>query len=284
MQEKYFFTDGKNVNGIGNDPSCQVYLPDNTPVTGKVCYLLFTTGISYDKFGYIDNVTLTPNSNINLTFNDSICSYHPNSVSVSGTINTASSEIQNSYAFSTVFVSPRQTNYYSTDIQFENITGNTFNILLPANLSTNYYPMIFIMFQNTNSNQYTQAFYSLPKAGGTGIILTAPSTPVILSPAENSVIDSNTVFRYSGTGTQEFFLLTFSDSTKTVKYITISNSVNLSSMYKLGLGRFNPNSNVKLIVTAIGQYNNLDEFVNPNINNLVQRSSFPVSRAYYVKP
>ncbi|MBI5401844.1 MAG: hypothetical protein HY959_00445 [Ignavibacteriae bacterium] len=281
---KIFFTDGKNVSGIGNDPFCEVFLPDNTPVTGKVCYLLYTTGISFDKFGYIDNVTLAPNVNVNLSFNDSICSFHPYSVSVSGSINTFSNNIQNNYAFSTIFVSPRQTNFYSTNIQFENFSGNTFNILLPANLSVNYYPLMYIIFQNTSNNHYTQAFYSLPKAGGTGIVLNAPSTPIILSPAENSVLDSNTNISFSGTGTQEFFYLTISDSLKSIKYITSANSVNLSSISKLGLGRFNPNSRIYFEVLAISQFNSLNDFVNPNINNLAIRNSFPVSRQYYFNP
>jgi hypothetical protein len=284
-ERKIFFTDGKNVNGIGSDFSCRVYLPDNTPVAGKVCYLLYTTNsqgkvLTYDKFGYIDNVSLTPNANINLTFNDSICSFNPGSVSVSGSINTTSGI----YAISTVIISPRHSNFFVTNILLDIIIENTFNILLPANLSVNYYPLMFIQFQDYSSGLYCQSFYSLPKAGGTGIVLTAPSTPQIISPPENSPIDSNTVFSFSGTGSQEFFQLTFSDSIRTVKFITSSNSVTLASMYKLGMVRFSANSQIKFEVTAISPFNSIDEYVNPNINNLVHRSSFPVSREYYVKP
>lgn len=283
-ERKIFFTDGKNTNGIGNDIYCEVYLPDNTPVTGKVCYLLYTTNsqgrvLSYDKFGYINNVTLTPDANINLTFNDSICSFNPGSVSVSGSINTTS----DIYAISTVLVSPRQSNFYSSNLILDVITGNTFSLLLPANLSVNYYPMVFIQFEDNTRSLFSQSFYLLPKAGGIGIVLTEPSLPQIISPPGNSIIDSNTVFSYRGTGTQEFYQLVLSDSIKTIKYYTSANSVTLSSIYKLGLGGFTANSKIKFEVTAISTFSNLDEYVNPNINNLVQRSSFPVSREYIVK-
>ena len=283
-KRKIFFTDGKNTNGIGSDTYCEVFLPDNTPVTGKVCYLLYTTNsqgkvLSYDKFGYINNVALTPDANINLTFNDSICSFNPGSVPVSGSINTTS----DIYAISSVLVSPRQSNFYSQNLQLDAITGNTFNILLPANLSVNYYPMMFIQYEDNSRSIFSQSFYSLPKAGGTGIVLIEPSVPQIISPPENSLIDSNTVFSFRGTGTQEIFQLILSDSIKTVKYFTSANSVTLSSIYKLGLGGFTANSKIRFEVTAISSFSNLDEYVNPNINNLVQRSSFPVSREYIVK-
>jgi len=284
--KKIFFTDGKNISGVGaiNFPTCSVYLPNNNPVTGRAYLLLYTQGLSYDRFGFIDNVTLSPNSSINLVFNDSICGFFPSSARVTGTINIANPQLLNNFTLCTIYFSPRMFSTFALDLILEPISGNSFDILIPSNLGVEFYPMMWVNYYDYSTGASNQCYYYLPKAGGTGLVLNVPTTPQIVSPGEYSIINENTLFTFSDASSQDIFELTFTDSVKTVMYYTGANTVSLSNMSKLGLGSFTPASDIKFTVTAIGQFNSLNDFANPNINNLNQRISFPVSRKYFFNP
>jgi len=285
--KKLFFTDGKNISGVGginSSSSCNVFLPDNNPVKGRAYLLLYTLGTSYDRFGFIDNVTLSPNSNINLVFNDSICNIIPGSVRVSGTINISNPQLSNSFALSAIYFSPRMFSSFAQDLMIESIVGNTFNVLIPSNIGVDYFPMIWIMFFNGATGASSKCFYSLPKAGGTGLVLNVPPTPEIVYPNELSSIDDNTLFVSIYPGEHIIYEMKFTDSVKTVMYYMRSNEVRLAKMSKLGLGSFASNAVVTLTVTALGQFDFLDDFVNTSRNNLLQSTSFPVSKRYYYNP
>jgi hypothetical protein len=289
--KKLFFTDGKNVSGVGEtSPSyCDVYLPDNTPVTGRAYLLLYTKNpqgniVSYDKFGYIDNVVTSRNSTTNLTFTDSICNITPGSVRVSGTINIPDPQVHKGVALSAIYFSQRMFSAITTNLQLDPIYENTFDILIPANLGVEIYPMIWVEYHNQTTFADCKSFYSLPKTGGTGLTLNIPQTPEIINPSELSNINENTIISCSYPGEHIIYKYSFTDSVKTVIYYTRSNQVSLANMSKLGLGSFSNSSTVTFTVTALGQFDYLDDYVNTNRNNLQQSTSFPVSRKYIFNP
>ena len=287
---KVFFTDGNNVNGIGSGLHCNIYFADNQSAKGKVSVLLYTSdaggaALSYDKFGYIDNVTITPGGNTNLVFTDSMLSYNPPETRVSGTITGFPSNGYINAEFMFLSMSPRKANYFATDCFFGLIYGNTFNLLIPSGLPVNFYPIYFLEFFDPNNNgQLGRVINLLPKAGGTGLNIQIPAAPQITYPTENSQVDTNTVFSsLAYTGPCIFHFL-FSDGTKSFHLYTGNPGISLFYFRNLGIGMFAPNSAITLSVNTIGNFYYVDEYVNPYFSNVEQYSSIPVVQHYTMKP
>ena len=287
---KVFFTDGNNVNGIGSGLHCNIYFADNQSAKGKVSVLLYTSdaggaALSYDKFGYIDNVTITPGGNTNLVFTDSMLSYNPPETRVSGTITGFPSNGYINAEFMFLSMSARKGSYFGNDCSFGFISGNTFDLLIPSGLPVNFYPIYFLeVFDRNNNGQFGRVYNLLPKAGGTNINIEIPTIPGMYVPPENSLIDTNSIFSYYDYFGPEINHIIFSDSSKTIHLYTTSQTVSLWPLAYLGLGRFAPNSNIIFSVNTIGKFNNVDEYVNPYFSNVDQYSSIPVVQHYTMKP
>lgn len=288
---KAFFTDGKNVNGMGEPLNFSVYLPDNQPVTGKVCVLLYTKDnngavISYDKFGYKDNITILPNDNINLVFTDSMLSYNPPEALITGTIIGLPPHSSTEFSQFWISMSPRKSDNYYTLSNIFSIHGNTFSFYIPSNLPVDYFPVLQVNVSDSSSigEFVCRLNYLLPNTGGTGLNIGVPTTPLIISPPPLSLVDTNTVFSYQDNFGSEIYHVIFSDSVKTFHIYTNKQSTGLWLLGKSGIGQFAPNSKIFLSVNTIGKFNNVDEYVNPEFKNIGLYTSNKIIQSYIMKP
>jgi len=287
---KVFFTDGKNVNGMG-EPYFTVYLPDNQPVTGKVCVLLYTKDnngaiLSYDKFGCKDNITISPNDNRNIIFTDSMLSYNPPEALIAGTITGLPPHSSTEFSQFWISMSPRKSDNYFIFSNIFPIHGNTFSFYIPSNLPVDYFPVLQV---NVSDSSIIGEFvcrlnYLLPNTGGTGLNIGVPTTPQNISPPPLSLVDTNTVFSYQDYFGSEIYHVIFSDSVKTFHIYTNKQSTGLWLLGKSGLGQFTPNSKIFLSVNTIGKFNNVDEYVNPEFKNIGQYTSNKIIQPYIMKP
>jgi len=291
-ESKVFFTDGRNINGIGNG-HCIVKISDNSSVIGKVCVLLYTKDnsdniISYDKFGFMDNVTVSPNDNLNLSFPDSIMTYNPAEVAVTGTISGIPTNSSIYYEFYMISMSPRKANYFSTDCSMYNnlLNSNSFSFLIPSGLPVSYYPIYHIMYADTNySSALTGAeIYLLPKTGSTNLNIAIHPPAQIISPAELTRIDTNTVFTYSASGSNKIYHIIINDSINEFHIYTVSENITTQNLWKFGLGNLSPNYTIKVSIGTGGSFSSLDDYVNPDYENVVGYGTIPVSKKYIVNP
>jgi hypothetical protein len=289
---KSFFTDGKNVNSIGYNGGFQVTLADNNSVTGKVCVLLYTINIngsvlSYDKFGYVDNVTIYPGASINLSFADSMLTFNPPESRVTGVISGLPPHSNSELSHYIISMSPRKANYYLTNSSFFLIKGNSFDFYVPSNIPINYFPMLNVYVSDSNSLGLFSCgvSYILPKNGATGLNVQIPQSPQLLSPPGLSYVDSNTVFTYSYSGTDRIFKITLSDSaSKKINIYTTAENINMQNLWKLGLGKFNPNSTINYSVQVLGSYKSIDDYINPNYENIYNYSPVVIGNTFFMKP
>jgi hypothetical protein len=288
---KAFFTDGKNVNGTGGPGDLQVYLPDNQPVTGKVSVLLYTKDnngavTSYDKFGYMDNVTISPNGNTNLVFTDSILNYVPSKSLITGTITGLPPNMSTGYSHFFISMSPRKSYNYLDPSHIFFLHGISFNFYIPSNLPEDYYPLLKILVSDSSSaGAYTSYVnYLLPKTGATGLNIKIPTIPQNIVPSELSLVDSNTLFSFPDYFGTQIYHVVFTDSIKTFHIYTNSPSTSLWFLSRMGLGSFAPNSRITMTVNTIGGFRYEDEYVNPNFKNIEQYTSQPAVRHYIMKP
>jgi hypothetical protein len=283
---KTFFTDGKNINAIGTSDYCHILFPENHSIKGKVCVIFYTIDsnevvLSYEKFGYIDNVTISPNSTTNLVFTDSMLSYNPPETLVSGTISSIS---PSNYRYINYFInmSPRKGfYYYPFYFGFCHITGNVFNILIPSNLPVEYYPIL--KCYSSDSGGQAMMNYELPKSGATGLNVSFPTTPVIFSPPALSYVDTNTIFSYSDNFGPQIYQIIIKDSLKSFFIYTNEKNINMQNLWQFGFGKFGANSKIKFSVNTLGRYNTVDDYANPNFKNVTEYSSMSVSREYIYK-
>jgi hypothetical protein len=284
-----FFTDGKNVSSIFPGNNLSIILPDYNPVTGKVCAIKYDYDslnvISYSKFGFIDNVTVFPNNNINLTFTDSMFNYNPPEALVSGRFLNMPTNTNWSSAFFWISVSPRLNTYYTPNNEICHVDINNFSFFIPSNLIMNYYPVIHISFNDSLDYGKSVSFnYLLPKSGATNLNINLPSYTQITSPPANTFIDSNTVFTYYENYSSQIYCVTIRDSTKTICIYTNEQTINLQNLWKFGFGKLIPNSKISFSVETLGNYNSIDNYVNPDFPNLGTYKAGSPTLNYFVKP
>ena len=283
-----YFTDGKNINAIYPGNLLTIEFSDNQPVTGKVCALIYSYDsngiISYNKFGVIDNVTVLPNSNNNLTFTDSMLSYNPPESQLSGII--LNIPPHNNWFTSCLWisVSPRLGWYYSANNWFYCTENGNFNFNIPSNLLVNYFPVFTISYSDSTSNGGNiRMNYILPKSGATNLNINVPSYPQISSPPALSYVDSNTIFSYNENYGPHIYHILISDSLKSYNIYTTENNINLRNLWKFGFGKFTANSKISFTVESFGNYNTVDDYVNPDFPNLGTYTAVSRVLNYYIR-
>jgi len=287
---KVFFTDNFNINGMGNDGYCVVYLPEGKTAGGKVCVLLYTENngqiVSYDRFGFKDYVEVAPGANLNFIFTDSMLTYNPPEVRVSGTITNIPPHSSSYPSFHMISLSPRNANYFYFNCLMSEINGNSFDLLIPGSLPVNYFPLLKLNYSDSSSMQIftSNVNYILPASGGNNIVITNPDPPQIISPAPTSGIDSNTVFTLYTNYSDRIFHISVLSGMLQYHIYTKDNTFSLSDLYKLGLGGLVKNTEVTIRVNALGKYSNVNDFVYayyPNVSGFISQ---PVQQTFFVKP
>lgn len=287
---KFFFTDGKHINKITDNSELEIMLPENKPVIGKVCALITSyrdNNIYYDKFGYIDSLTILPNSFTNINFTDSMLSYNPSETVVSGYINTSMNNQSLSSSF-WISMSPRRGLYYSVEIKIYGFDNNTFNFNIPSNLPVDYYPILNILcYDTTFQNGGMSLNYILPKSRGTNLNIELPLVEQISSPQAYSYVDTNTIFYITGNNNNSQIYqiyISIYDSLKSFYIYTKENNFTLKDYRKFGFGDFIAKSKIRIHLTTYGIYNNIDDYVNPEFPNIGTYSTSATGKIYYIKP
>jgi len=290
---KIFFTDGYNLNSMGENSSptsgsCIVYHPDNMAANGRLYILEYNTneqgGLEYyERFGLTDKISVSPGSTVSVNASDSVMKYNVFSSLVSGAI----SGIPQGYSFSAYYslsISTREFDHPVTTAAIIPNLQNSFSFLVPGNIPVTYYPLIQVNVFDSSSAQVNTGYYrkDLPHSGGTGIQIQFPQEASIISPPENSFVDSNTVF----TRNNQNVVLTryiFSDSIREIHVYDMKSTITMKDFYKLGLGAFAPNSKITVSIEELGYSIYMSNFVQPNRGNLNNYKTPKKVYAYYMK-
>jgi hypothetical protein len=264
---KIIFTDFNYVNAYGflsQDSPMNVWLPDNSPVTGKIILITYKTDasgkiISYENFGQSAPLQVMNGGKYTYNFSAEEVALNPGEVSLSGTINKQPGFNEGITNYFLTF-SNKKTPNYSVLLSFENITGNNFNVVTPANLPLEFSNMIFSY--STDGMVNNSELFKLPE-GPSGISLDTKSAPELLTPEDNAVnVTTSTLFTFSaGTGSG-IYQVNLYDLTLQKNYVICisSNSFSLndfSDLFPDGIS----NSVFKWSVEKIGHSNSINEFV-----------------------
>ena len=263
---KIIFTDFNYVNAYGflsQDLPMNVWLPDNSPVTGKIILITYKTDasgkiISYENFGQSAPLQVMNGGKYSYNFSAAEVALNPGEVSLSGTINKQTGFNEGITNYFLTF-SNKKTPNYSVLLAFENISGNNFNIITPSNLPLEFSNMIFSY--STDGMVNNSELFKLP-AGPSGISLDTKSAPELLTPEDNAVyVTSSTLFSFTagtGSGIYQVNLYDLTLQKNYAIYIS-SNSFSLndfSDLFPNGIS----NSVFKWSVEKIGYSNSLNEF------------------------
>lgn len=287
---KVFFTNDYNINCIGEDGYCNVYLPENRTYYGRVSVLLYTVNndivTSYDKFGFKNYVGLQAGSSVDLVFTDSMMNFNPPEVLVSGYVSNIPPHTSTYPSFLMLSMTPRKANYFYPASKICDITGNTFSFLIPADLPVSYYPVVSLNFSDSGSIGIfnSNLNYLLPTNGITNLNIVNPSQAQILNPAPNSYIDSNTEIRLYAFNSNSIYHITVENESRKFHIYTKNDIITLWDIYRLGIGGLTPNTSVTVKVCTIGLYNSVNDFVSSYYNNIPNFTTQEVSQTNIVKP
>jgi hypothetical protein len=245
-----------------------VSMNPNTSLKGKLIVLLFTRDnsgniISYERYGEKDNITLNAGSSTNVNFDISELQLNPGETNVSGSF--AGYTGINTTKYFTIAFGKRNSSRFLSELIYNEITGNDFNLVLPANLPSEFTPRILLLSFDLNITES----YSLPKTGS-GINLGAHDIPTLINPVDNAInIDTNTLFEWSSGSSNGIYKIEFTDlsANKTFYIYTKSLNTTLQGLNSLGFG--NLSSNIfKWRCEKIGNSNSMDDYLNPTLNNI----------------
>jgi hypothetical protein len=282
---KLIFTDGANIQDHSNinfpETSMRVFLNDNNPVTGKIILLTYKVNssgniTSYENFGYIDNVTISPGGSYDYSFDSASVSLNPGEENVSGTVffSQISTEISSSFSISfsgNDYLNERMSN------EFPGASGTLFNFLVPTNLPLYFNTFIYKSYYSTQGRSF--ALYKvLP-----GIQNTIEPKPAvdIISPVSNaSNVSLTTPFSFNdetGNGVYEIIIV---DQSRYANYriVTTSTNFTLQDIEQSGLGSI-VNHDLFWVVIKNGVYSSVNDYtnnikINTNWYNTVTESRF----------
>lgn len=237
---KVMFTDGNYVNSyesFSQGLPFTVWLPDNSPVTGKLILITYKKDgsgkiISYENFGQSASIQVSNGGNYTYNFSPDEVSLNPGENILSGSINLQPGYDSDDNFFYLTFSNKRTPNY-SIPLRFETISSNVFNILVPTNLPLQYSSMLGCY--SFNGQLSNTEIFKLPP-GPSGINLDTKTPPELLTPENNAIdVNLNTEFTFtSGTGTG-IYLINLHNETLNKRYTiyTSSNRFRLSEFSDL---------------------------------------------------
>jgi hypothetical protein len=289
---KAIFTDGNQMSYYKNLDSNSTYLttyPGNsTSITGKIILIFYTKDnsgniISYDRYGEKDGITINAGVTKNVDFSLNDLQLNPGEVTVSGSFSGLQGFSTNKYFY--LNFGKRHNSNFLNYMWFIEFQEDIFNIVLPTNLPSDYTPLIFVIGQGTYPNGSIWEQFTLPKSG-TGINLSLHDWPTLINPSNNATnIDSTTLFEWTtGTG-NGIYSIDITDPVSKVEYRIYTNiaSTTLSDLYSLGLGNIS-NRTFEWYCEKSGSVSSLDEYLDPERNNLGYFKATTTSRSFNTKP
>ncbi|MFA5404752.1 MAG: hypothetical protein WC358_07440 [Ignavibacteria bacterium] len=285
---KAIFTDGNQKSYYGNLPFISVVMGNNTTITGKVILIFFTRDndsniISYDRYGEKDNITISAGGTTNVDFTLNDLQLNPGEVTVSG--NISGQQGLSTSKFYCLSFGKRYTSGYISNLSFSQIQDDTFNLVLPTNLPSDFTPLIFLYAQGTYPNSQISEQFILPK-GGTGINLSLHNWPSLINPTDNATnIDASTLFEWASGSGNGIYGITITNPANTVTYTIYTNltSITLADINSFGLGNIN-NKVFSWSCEKYGSVSSLNEYLDPERNNIGYYRATTSTRTFSTKP
>lgn len=279
-----FFTNGSDINahGTNNLPIdtfavITAFLPDNKPVIGRVIAMIYTTNaqneiLSYDNFGFKDNIELSENGNTTVTFNSTEMNYNPPEAEVSGNLMGVPQNSSSNIYYYYLSFSGRIPIAYNIDQSLCHFNGTLFNVKVPAQLPISYYSVYGAILFDNYQNNYCRGNFVLPITNQTGLQLNLIQNAEKVSPANASTnFNPQNTLQWSHPQSGKIFCLSIGSmsgndyynysvftSNKNFTFNDIS-KFNFHSLYDKTFGWY---------VNTIGGYNSINDFVDPNYKNL----------------
>jgi len=260
------FTDNGNIHTSNeiSSPSMTANLnvkwPTGASITGKIIVLTytFTAGqISlFNKYGEM-SFTLNNGGASNVTFTPAQLSVTPQQSSVSGTLNLpAGYSIPKTKLL--LRFSSSASNISSGALIGNEIMGNNFNFVIPANLTSSFN----IGLEGQGSGPIGEFTLKLDTihAGVTGKVLTLESAPSLNTPPNGqSGVDTATNFTYTAGSGAGVYLTSFNGTGRSFLVISNSTSVTIPNFSSIGLP-IGTNIPYTWVVTKIN-FASMDSFV-----------------------
>lgn len=289
---KLIFTDGENINIYSNmtyypETYMSVYLKDNNTVTGKIILLTYKVNssdkiISYENFGYINNVTISPGGSYNYSFDSASISLNPGETTVSGNVyfNQISSELGSSFTLS---FSNKEYLNEKLNNDFPGASGTIFNFLIPTNLPLPFNTFVYKSFYSGASGRSFALYKVFPVIPNTVNPITATT---LISPEDNANnVTISTPFSFydeAGSGVYEIIIV---DQSRYANYriVTSSTDFTLQDIEQTGLGSI-VNHDLFWAVQKNGVHGSMNEYAQNIKSEINWYYTVSNSRDFSTKP
>ena len=291
---KLIFTDTMGINEYmditSHNSTFNINLMDNKPVTGKLIVLLYSVDqnghiISYDNFGYKDNITVSDGGNYNINFLSGELTLKPGISNING---TTSFVYHNAGRYFYLNFGKKTYHTFSGDMEFEGFFDARFDFNVPTNLPLKYTTIFYmsgIIDTFGFSGTYSRDFV-IPN-GGSGYVITIEDPPVLNYPIDRAIgIDENTNFNFYSNLYNASFGIMVSDSVThyVYYYYTSQLSFNLKWLKKIHNIDLSDKSFLWQVESVTLPFTNLDVYLNPDIYSLNKFEGYSAVFHFKTKP
>ena len=275
---KLIFTDTNEINEYkeinSNNTIFTLNLPDGKPITGKLIALLYTRDasghiVSYDRFGLKDNITISEGISLNINFLTSDLNLKPGKIYVDGTTSYVSSPT-NRYFY--INFGKKTYQDFSGDMVFDKFDNPYYYFYIPKNIPLKYSTLFYMSGTEMISTQagLVSRQFIVPE-GASRYFLKVEDPPLLSNPDDHATgVDENTFFNINSTQYVGAYNIMLCDSTTRFVYYYFTSQKSfdlkwLKKIHNIDLSKRNLMWQVESL--TLPNYN-LDDYLNPNFNNL----------------
>lgn len=240
---KLIFTDGSDKTFskeiAGQNTSLQVRIRDNKFIYGKMIVLLYkadTDGniLSYENFFESSDLLLIPDQDIHFYLDSLQLSFNPEEKAVSGMINIPAGYISGEQYFYLNFASG--TPLHSPGQKFSSVSGNNFNIIVPADLPSRFSVLIHNSMISSDNRKSGIETFKFPENSGSAVF-SAKLPPELTSPAQNTTgVSLNSLISYTDGDGAGLYITRFTKGDYHCSVITTERSFQFSEISKFEIG------------------------------------------------
>lgn len=265
---KLIFTNGYGINSsvdiVSENTVLEVKMGYYSGSNGKMIIITYLTDDSgniksYENFFEKTDIVAIPDITLNFNIDSSQLSFNPAERNLTGKINIPTGYNSSQQYFYLNFAS-YNTSFNNPDCKFSLIKGDEFNIIVPAELPSEYYIMINNYINVPGGDKYSLEAFKVQK-NSNNVILNAKLPADLISPAENAVDVtpqteiSHTPGEGSGVSVARFF-----KDDQIYSIITSSQSFLFSELSKFEIGEIN-NTNFFWTVQKYGDVPDLETYL-----------------------
>jgi len=279
---KLIYTDGYAVNStadiLSENTSLEIRLKQKYITEGKIIILIYSEDnngkiISYDNYGEMDNIQVTPGGHQSLEFTSSDLSFNPEEKNITGRINIpAGYSSSQQYFFLNFALNNSMFDIHSR--KYSDIDGNNFSIVVPDQLHSEFSIMVNNYIQDASFDKYCLETFTIPK-NINNIELQQKLPAALISPVNNSTeVDLNSEISYSPGSGSGVYVTRFVNDGKIFSVVTSDNSYSLNELKNFDIPNIK-NEYFTWSVQKYGDVNNVDDF----LDNFPQYSGSYLSKS-----